>query len=252
VGDALIPTSETDTFFMDDSGFGSKYYIYTGIYIPRQSAEDANSLMLDWRQSLLKRYGISADYELHATSFVNNRGRPAGPYRPVFEPTRIKIFLECLQMITRIPDVKLLNTLSTRKDQMEVFGRLLNRLQVAARSRNSTVKILCDKGKESEMNRILRRMHLSNLIPSKYGIWSDGNYFRDVKLDRVAQDITYLDSRDSHFIQAADFCAYSILRWKAEDLPNRTRNNLHLSYRMIEPIFEKRAFKADPHGIIRA
>lgn len=216
------------------------------------SANAATDMMNSWRRSLLTRYGIPPNYELHATHFVNNRGRPAGEDHPIFRPTRVKIFLECLKLIENIPNVKVFNTLSDRKVQMVAFGRLLNRLQVAARVRGTTVQICCDSGKESDINRLMRNLRASNLIPSKFGQWSDGNFFRDVRLDRVHEEIFFLDSQASHFIQAADFCAYAMLRWKAENLPNRIRDNLHEAYRIIEPVFERRAFRADPHGIIRA
>lgn len=248
----MIPRSDCDTIFIDDSGFGSSHYIFTGIYIPKGSASAANQMMLEWRLFLKERYGIPSGYELHATSFVNNRGRPAGEHRPIFRPTRVKIFLECLSLIAGIPEVRIFNTLSDRKAQMIAFGRLLNRLQVTARKRESTVQVYCDGGKESEMNRLMRSLRFSNLIPSRYGEWGDGRHFKDVRLDRVHETIEFLDSRESHFIQAADFCAYSMLRWKAESLTNRTRNNLHESYKLIEPVFERQAFRSDPHGIIRA
>ncbi len=248
----MIPRNDCDTIFIDDSGFGRSHYIFTGIYIPKSSASTANEMMRDWRSSLYDRYGIPPDYELHATNFVNNRGRPAGDDKPIFRPTRVKIFLECLSLVATIPDVNIFNTLSDRKAQMVAFGRLLNRLQVAARKRDSTVQVYCDGGKELEMNRLMRDLRFSNLVPSQYGQWSDGRHFQNVRLDRVHETIVYLDSRESHFIQAADFCAYAMLRWKAEDLPNRTRSNLHESYKLIEPVFERKAFRADPHGIIRA
>lgn len=248
----MKPHNDCDTIFIDDSGFGSTHYIFTGIYIPRESADQANDMMDEWRESLLLRYGILTDYELHATTFVNNRGRPAGNDRPVYLPTRIKIYHECLRIVASIPKVRIFNTLSDRKVQMVAFGRLLNRLQVAATKRNSTVQVYCDAGKESDMDRLVRNIRLSNLTPSKFGNWGAGEYFKNINLDRVHERIVYLDSRVSHFIQSADFCAYAILRWKVEELPNRTRNNLHEAYREIEPVFERRAFTKDPHGIIRA
>lgn len=248
----MIPRTDCDTIYIDDSGFGSTHYVFTGIYIPRGSANAANKMMLDWRASLDERYGISPEYELHATNFVNNRGRPAGEARLIFRSTRVKIYLECLNLIAGVPDVKIFNTLSDRKAQMTAFGRLLNRLQVAARKRESTVQVCCDGGKEMEMNRLMRDLRFSNLVPSRYGQWEDGRHFQDVRLDRVHEAIVFLDSRESHFIQAADFCAYAMLRWKAEELPNRTRSNLHEAYKLIEPVFERKAFRADPHGIIRA
>lgn len=202
--------------------------------------------------ALYTRYGIPIEYELHATKFVNNRGWPAGPGRRIFPPTRLKIFRECLAKVAGIPDVRIFNTLSREKQALTAFERLLNRLQAAAKARREIVKIYCDQGKESKMDRLFARLRKSNHIPSSLGGWIGDDFTKHVSLDNIDPSICYLDSRDDHFIQAADFCAYSMLRWKAEDLPNRTRGGLHKSFKIIEPVFEKRAFRKDPHGIIQA
>ncbi len=240
----------TDAIYIDDSGFGKECFIWTGIYIPAPVLAMAEYSMQRWRRDLEHHYGIPPEYELHATKFANNRGRPSD--KTIYASTRTKIFHQCLTLIAEIPESKLLNTCSTRDKSIIAFGRLLNRINRAAQAHSGRVKVFCDKGKETELERIFNQLKAANHIPSRLGGWSGGAFTKNIPLDRIESEITFLDSRENHFIQAADFCAYAMLRWQATNMPNRERYNLHEAYRIIEPIFERRAFRSDPHGIIRA
>ena len=76
---------------------------------------------------------------------------------------------------------------------------------------------------------------------------------KNIPAEKVVEDIVYRDSRRSLFIQAADFSAFSLLRFEAPTAKAVTMG-FDQSFMRLEPVLFKRAFAADPKklGIIRA
>jgi hypothetical protein len=66
------------------------------------------------------------------------------------------------------------------------------------------------------------------------------------------EDIVYRKSERSLFIQAADFCAFSLLRMETPT-PKIERMGLADAFLVLERVLEKRAYSADPRrlGIVR-
>jgi hypothetical protein len=75
---------------------------------------------------------------------------------------------------------------------------------------------------------------------------------KNLPLDRIVEDIWYKDSAASFFVQAADFCAFSLLRFESPT-PNVRRHGLQDAFRILDRALVKRAFAGDPKrlGIIR-
>jgi hypothetical protein len=69
---------------------------------------------------------------------------------------------------------------------------------------------------------MLRKMRRVNYIPSRFGSWYSGDFTKNMPVDRIIEDITYRNSARSLFIQAADFCAYALLR---SERPLASRRN---------------------------
>ena len=65
------------------------------------------------------------------------------------------------------------------------------------------------------------------------------------------EDIVYKDSARSYFVQAADFCAFALLRFKhpTEKLKKR---GIDQSFRLLERALVKEANRSDPLGIVYA
>jgi len=73
---------------------------------------------------------------------------------------------------------------------------------------------------------------------------------KNIPTDRILEDISYRDSARSILIQAADCCAYALLR-RERHLESKNALGLHQSFYILEPIMVKQAFGKDPYGIVR-
>ena len=113
---------------------------------------------------------------------------------------------------------------------------------------SSRCLIISDEGKSYDA--MLRRMRRYNPISSRMGQWEGGASYKQIPIDRIVEDISYRGSGRSLFIQAADCCAYALLR-RENPLPSKTRLGLDQSFFILEPIMVKRANGRDPYGIIR-
>lgn len=94
-------------------------------------------------------------------------------------------------------------------------------------------------------------MAVFNPIPSMFGRWR-GGLVRNIVIDRLIDDLFFRRSRDSYFIQIADFCAYALLR-SEKHLASKNALNIHTAFDLLAPICQTQCFKADPRhlGIIR-
>jgi hypothetical protein len=68
--------------------------------------------------------------------------------------------------------------------------------------------------------------------------------------DRLLEDLVYRDSARSIFIQAADACAFALLR-RERPIPSKTALGLDQSFYILDRIMVKQAFGPDPYGVIR-
>ena len=198
----------------------------------------------------MKRHaGVYIKTELHATDWVGGRGNVSD--RTIKREKRVEIFNWVLQQIVKLPDVCILNAYGTRGDEEELFKRLMQRVENTAKKRESHAIVISDEGKNYD--HLLRKMRRHNYIPSAKGAWADGASSRNIPAKRLIEDIVYRDSKRSFFIQAADFCAFSLLRFE-KPTPRATKMGFDQSFMLLEPALLKVAFAADPKklGIIRA
>lgn len=193
--------------------------------------------------------GIFTSKELHATDWLGGRGRIA-PH-PVPKGARVRLFDFALSSIAMLPSVTILNAFGKKMDEMKLFERLMMRIHNTAERRGSHAIIISDEGKSYDG--LLRRMRRINHVPSAYGSWQTGSFTKNLPAERIVEDIVYRDSSRSYFIQAADFCAFALLRNEVPT-PKAIKYGFDQSFMILEKALLKRAFAKDPRklGIIRA
>ena len=121
-------------------------------------------------------------------------------------------------------------------------------MNVNVRKAGSYAMIISDEGKRYD--KLLRKMRRFNYIPSAFGRWETGGFSKNITTDRIVEGIVYKDSRHSLFIQAADCCAYALLRHESQ-LPSKNHYGLHKSFYILEFIMVQDANRKDRYGIIR-
>lgn len=237
----------TFLFYIDESA-DEVAYTYVALVIPIDRWKEVFQRVREFRRNLRDQYGIYVYKELHAWKLVSGRGRPAN--RIIGKYDRVQIFKQTLRFISTILYVKLFAAYTEQKKKyLELFTRLCNRLNRFPEEENTYGIMICDEGKEEIMTKLMRKMKVLNPIPSMYGRWENGSYTKNIPPERIVEDPFFKKSSKSYFIQLADFCAYSLLRWKR---PNRRaiKYNYAKSFEILLPIVEKRATKYNKYGII--
>jgi Protein of unknown function (DUF3800) len=233
--------------YMDDSG-DKDARAFSLIAIPVEHWKAGFAALQEFRRKLRESDGVYVRKELHATKFLTGHGRVSEQYLPL--ERRVEIYLECLTVISGLPEVRVFNAIDRPDAENFLFERLLNRLNRAMKAWQSHAIIVSDEGKD--YTRLARKMAVFNPIPSKYQAWAGGAPQKNIVVDRLIDDLFYRKSHDSYFIQAADFCAYALLR-SEKQIPSKNALGLHKAFDRLIPICQTQCYGRDPRklGIIR-
>jgi hypothetical protein len=234
--------------YVDDSK-DEKSICFSAIMIPSDKWLEAFDQLIEMRRSMKASHGVYTRIELHATDWIGGRGNVAPD--TVRRNERMKLFDFVLAEICKLPEVSIFNAHGPRASEETLFKYLVQRIENTAKARNDQALIISDEGKNYD--HLLRKMRRVNYIPSAMGAWADGATAKNIPAEKIVEDIVYRDSRRSLFIQAADFCAFSLLRFEGPTDKAKSMG-FDKSFLILEPVLFKRAFAADPRkmGIIRA
>lgn len=216
---------------------------FSAIIIPAERWSEALDHLIAFRRQIKQSHGIYTTIELHATDWLGGRGTIA-PHT-VKRDERAKIFQAALRHFTGLPNCSIINAHGRRREDDLLFERLCNRIQMNMQKRGSRAILISDEGKNYDG--LVRRMRRHNPIPGRYG----GVLARPI--DRIIEDIVYRKSERSLFIQAADFCAFSLLRMESPT-PAILQRGLQNAFLTLDPVLVKQAYAGDPRklGIIRS
>ncbi len=234
--------------YVDDSG-DETIRVFSAIAVDVELWNECFAQILEFRRALRDKQGIYVTVELHATELVSGHGRISPNTIP--KGARCRIFEEMLGEITTLPGVHIFNAADRRNQEAKLFERLLNRINRTMQEWKSRALIISDEGKD--FTYLVRKMRVHNPVGSMFGYWEDGNLTKNILLDRIIEDVVFRKSHRSYFIQAADFCAYALLR-SENPLPSKSKYGLHKSFDILAPICTPQCFSKDPRklGIIRA
>lgn len=234
--------------YIDDSK-DEKSICFSALLIPADQWMACLDHLIGVRKAIRGSDGIYNSIELHATDWLGGRGNVAPMTVP--KGARARLFNYVLSSIALMPGVQIINAHSTKAQEMTLFERLLNRIHKNVAIAGSRAVIFSDEGKNYDA--LLRRLRRFNPIPSHYGQWPGGRATRNLPLERILEDVVYRDSRRSYFVQAADFCAFSLLRYEAPT-PAITKLGLDRSFEILKRVLVTQAFASDPKklGIVRA
>jgi hypothetical protein len=197
---------------------------FSAIVIPDTQWLTAERLILSYRRKLHRSDGVHK--ELHATDFVAGRGNLGCL---VTKWRRARIFEEALTFVTSLPEATILSACVPRHLEDVAFERLTGRLNEFAMNRCGHVMLISDEGKD--YTPLLRRMRRVT-----------------DRAERIVEDIVYRDSKDSTFIQLADFCAYALLRFQ-NPTAKTVAAGLDRSFLLLRPVLATETFDRDPNGL---
>lgn len=272
-----------------DESHNDELFCLSAIVIRDKDWREAFELYKKMRVHLRESFGIRPHAELHSQKLVSGRGRNFST-RTLGKWERSRVFASMLCTVASIPDVWLFNVALSkrgRKDpQLDAWDRLLNRLNRTAEHHElleralwtgvlkqiaNTVDakvhkqlsnrldsfqprfvIFSDEGREHEITRVFRKMHVFNPIPSQIGIWEDGNWSKNITLSRIVDDPVFRKSDESGFLQLVDAVAFALLKREVRPTENIAKYGIEKMFdKYLAKACYKKACRKDPLGIVR-
>jgi hypothetical protein len=130
--------------------------------------------------------------------------------------------------------------------------RTINRLKVRLNLFRARAFIIADEGRENEIVKALRRMHVHNYIPSQYGHWEPGVVAKNITTDRIVEDPVFKASARSYFLQLVDCVAFALLKQEVPPTPAIEKYGVDKMFPVLGPVLYTKASPRDPQGIVRA
>jgi hypothetical protein len=275
-------------FFYVDESYDKEKFCLSAISIRHDDWKDCFDRVKTLRKRMRQTYGLYLTKEIHAHDLLAGKGRLSAGI--ITKHQRSRIFYEMLECVAAMPNVFLMNVCLDReryKDaQLVAWDRLVNRIERtmlefdnreqekrakwirAIRQRascdeldqveerlnmfRSRAVIVADEGREQEIERAIRKMHVHNPIPSKFGEWAPGKATQNIPAERVIEDPFFKPSRRSYFIQLADCVAFALLKREVQPTPRIAKYGVHKMWDQTLPpkCYAKASWK-DPYGIVR-
>lgn len=277
-------------FFYVDESYDKNKYCLSAISLRHSDWKECFDKVREHRVNLKNDYGVFLSKEIHARDLVAGRGRISPTQIGKWQ--RSRIFHGLLQLVASLPNVQVFNvcldrTMGHYQDpQMIAWDRLTNRVErtmLEYEKRELTLRrqlceaawlglsraeyeqletrlniyraravIIADEGREGEITKALRRMHVHNYIPSKFGDWGKGKSAKNITTDRIIEDPVFKRSDRSYFIQLADCVAFALLKREVWPTPTIHKYGIHEMFdETLAGVCFKPASPRDPLGIVR-
>jgi hypothetical protein len=274
-------------FFYVDESYDEEKYCLSAIVIRHSDWKECFDRVREHRINLKKDLGIYLRKEIHARDLVAGRGKISD--RVISKWQRSRIFQGLLTLVASLPSVRLFNVCLNVADhvdpQMVAWDRIINRIertmleyerielplrralttaveeklpsidaeQIDQRLNiyRSRAVVFADEGREIEITKALRKMHVFNPIPSQFGGWPTGRT-KNITTERIIEDPVFKASDRSYLIQMADCVAFALLKSEVLPTPNIARYGIHEMFsKTLSGICFRHASPRDPLGIVR-
>jgi Protein of unknown function (DUF3800) len=274
-------------FFYVDESYDKQKYCLSAIMIRHSDWKECFDMVREHRVNLKKDHGVYLRKEIHARDLVAGRGKISD--RVIGKWQRSRIFQGLLTLVASLPGVRIFNVCLNVADhadpQMVAWDRIVNRIErtmleaerielplrraltTAVEEKLSAVDaeridqrlniyrsravIFADEGREFEITKALRKMHVFNPIPSQFGGWPTGPT-KNITTERIIEDPIFKASERAYLIQMADCVAFALLKSEVSPTPTIARYGVDKMFDgTLRGICFKPASPRDPCGIVR-
>lgn len=279
--------ASTTWFYYVDESYDDSLFCLSAIGLKSSSWRTAFEQVKEFRKQLKISDDVLMGAEIHARDLVRGRGR-LGP-KIIGKWRRSRIYGELLELAASLPDIRLFNVCLPKPGrvdpQLDAWERLLNRIDrtceetmrkenasrrtllaklrphVAGRTADeierrispyfSRAVVIADRGRESEIVRLRRKLSVVNFMPSQFGSWS-GAATRNIPLTNFTEDVMFQDSAHSYMIQLVDCVVFSLLKRETKPTPQIMKYGIEKLFdKFLTGICVKAASPRDPLGIVR-
>lgn len=206
----------------------SDHFILTGLYMPAEEWQNNYDLIQNMRKKMKNDYGFHTSQEMHAKHFLTDKK----PFRDYGWSKEIKQqILSDFSLVIAAMDVKIINVIIDKtkfrdKNYRVLENALKYNIQRIENDSNGewNYLIITDKGRLAPMRKTARAIRAFNPIHSKFGYG-----YTNQPISNLIEDILEKDSKESYFIQMADYISYFVHLYfdciqNNRTLPNRVQN----------------------------
>ena len=274
-------------YYVDESYDASKFCL-SALMIRHREWKQCFDAVRAHRVKLKTDHGVYLRKEIHARDLVSGHGNISST-GAIGKFDRSRIFLGLLELVARLPGMRLFNICLDNKGQdpqLTAWNRLVNRIErtmVEFENKEGRIRarlaqaarphlpvddadalelrlktfhprsiIIADEGREAEITKALRKMHVYNPVPSRFGVWQSGEPAKNIVTERLIEDPVFKKSHQSYFLQLADCVAFALLKREVPPTPNVLRYNLHQMFEAaLKGVCFLPASRSDPLGIVR-
>jgi len=268
-------------YYVDES-YDAQKFCLSAVGIRHSEWKACFEAIREYRKQIKTDHGVLLRKEIHASEFVAGRGRLGD--RMLNKWLRSRIFFGLLELASSFPQVTVFNVCLDNANhddaQMIAWDRLTNRIERTARYHETqeqphrrqlaslvqglTVEqkdslerrlmsyhpraiITADEGRELEITRALRKMHVFNPIPSRFGAWPSGQRTQNITTERIIEDPVFKSSAQSYFIQIADCVSFALLKRETTAVPHIERYGINKMFdQTIARVCYRKACQNDP------
>lgn len=146
-----------------DESYDETHFAYSALFIDAFKWNEYFKHVLTWRSDWFTKHQIALDNELHATDFVAGRSQPHHNRNKDF---RAQLFNEAINNIEAYGRQLVINAITDKKkSHLELFGRMLNRINHTLEALNAYGVLICDEGNEKKLTALVRTMKKKNIVP---------------------------------------------------------------------------------------
>jgi hypothetical protein len=144
-------------------------------------------------------------------------------------------------------------TASSDQAPLPLTSGIAEQIETRLNAYRARAFIIADEGHEREITTALRKMHVFNPIPSRFGTWASGTRTQNIPTVRIIEDPVFKRSDRSYFLQLADFVAFALLKREVPPTPLIKKYGIHEMFdEALSHVCFKKASPRDPLGIVRA
>ena len=247
--------------YVDESGdvgmnnSPTRYFVLTGVVLHELRWKEYIDQILDFRRRMKASFGLRMHEEIHAAKFLTS----PGDLQRIPRNDRLSILRYFAAELAAMPDLNVINIVVDKHgkpatyDPFEMAWKcLIQRLENTLSRRNfrgpanadERGMLFPDHTDDKKLEQLLRRMHNWNPTPNAAGAG-----YRNLRLRRIVEDPNFRESHRSHFVQAADLCAFLLYQRLAPNVYMRKKAGRNY-FLQLDPVLCKVASNADPYGIV--
>jgi len=199
-------------------------------------------------------YGLNLRDEIHSAKYVD---RGSGVSVPKHNRLLIlKRFAECLADMPFISVTNVIINKADKPDKYDVFSNawraLFQRFDTTLFYENfpgnhyekDNGMVFCDNTDGKKLTALMRKMAVYNPVPFEGGVG-----FRNIPIRNIIEDPNLRNSAHSHFVQAADLCAFLLYQLHCPKTYYKRKTGKGY-FRILESILNTSASKKNSYGIV--